>query len=235
MIIFLLMQTLVTQQTIDSLATIHNENPRFQTAMMLHKYYLQQVNYEDGITLLQAYELVAPWEEKADVLFILGETYFYKGELLRARAEYLNLTTRFPRDDIANDALERLYLLENLRSDTTLVKRLSHALFLHFIEQTPDAIDSLRSLLSTSIGAYSYYHLALIYKSMDEWSLALGALEELEEKNPHHDISGALLLLAEVYLVVGNTEKAYMILEDVILRNPHSIQAARAQKILNKK
>lgn len=234
MIVFLLLQIITTQQQIDSLEAIHKRKPVMDTALLLHKYHLQMNDYERGIEVLTEYEKYAPREEKADILFLRAETYFYRGELVNARAEYLRLVSTYPRDDIANDALERLHMLEALRPDTVLIKKLSHALFLNFTEQTAGAIDTLKILLSTSMGVHAYYHLALIYVNLDDLPLALGALRELDETYPAHHHLGAQLLKAYVYRTLGEKQEARTILEEIIVRNPNSIYAARARKMLEK-
>jgi len=220
------------EATIDSLETLLDQNPQIQIVLELNKCYLRTGNYTSGIHLLLEYEKNFNPEEKSVIRFTIGDNYFFAGKMLEAREEYLKLVSRFPQSQVANDALERLYLIEFARKDTVLLKRLAHAIYLYEIKEFDSADDSLKHLLKTTIGPHAYYYLALLYKSNDDLPQALSALEELNENFPEHKIHKAILLIAQIHLHLDNRKEAQKILEDLIIKEPTSIYAARARQML---
>jgi tetratricopeptide (TPR) repeat protein len=232
MIIFCIVLTLHIESTIDSLKTELAREPQLNTVFALNDMYLRLGDYVSGIALLKVQENNFTLEEIPLILQAIGDDYLFAGEIVLAREEYLALVGRFPHTDIANDALERLYLIEHARKDTVLLKRLAHALCLYETERFDTARDSLRHLLKTGVGPFAYYYMALIYQEQNELALALGALEELNTAFPHHDIHNAILIRAEIYLALGKQEEARKILEELIVREPTSIYAARARQML---
>ena len=232
MILFCLLLSLEIETQIDSLETLLDQHPDVLTVIELNKLYLKKNEFDKGINLLKKHETHFTSVVKPIILYALGEDYFFAGKIIVAREEYLKLVGRFPRSDIANDALERIYLIENARKDTVLLKRLAYSVCLYETEQFNRAEDSLKILLKTKIGDYAYYYLALLYHAQDELSLVLGVLNELNNSFPEHKIHNVFLFLADVHLELGNKKDAQNILEELIIKDPTSIYALRARKLL---
>ncbi len=232
MILLFIFVSLGLEAKIDSLEAILQKNAQLPTVLELNKYYLRTGKIDEGNALLQKYERYFPSDDRALIRFTLADNQLFRGKILEARDEYLKLVRRYPRSDVANDALERLYLIEATRQDTILLKRLGHALCLYYTNQLSTAQDSLKSLLKTKIGAYAYYYLALVYREDDDIPLALSTLTELNTSFPDHTLHNATLFLAEVYLQTENKKEARDILEDLIVKEPTSIYGVRAREML---
>ena len=231
MIIFFLLLINNIDVKIDSLKAALEQNPDIRTIIQLNKYYLQKGELYNGIKLLKDYEGHFT-SEKSIIIYKIGENYFFAGKIILARQEYLRLVGRFPNAEIANDALMRLFLIEQARKDTVLLKRMANSIYLFEIDQFDAAEDSIKSLLKTKIGDYAYFYLTVLYNKKDDLAQTLSALNELNNSFPDHTIFNAVLLLAEVNLKLGNKEDAQNILEDLIIKEPTSIYAVRAREIL---
>ncbi len=232
MILFFICLNLGLDAKIDSLEAFLRQNVQLPTVLELNKYYLRTGKIDDSNALLQKYERYFPPDDRAIIHFAFADNRLYYGKILEARDEYLTLVSRYPRSDIANDALERLHLIEATRPDTILLKRLGYALYLYYTNQLSAAEDSLKNLLRTKIGAYAYYYLALVYREKDDIPLVLGTLKELNTSFPEHTLHNATLFLAEVYLQTDNKKEARNILEDLIVKEPTSIYGVRAREML---
>lgn len=232
MIVLYLFFSLKLETNIDSLQTSIRQNPQLPVVLELNRCYLRMGKYNEGINLLKDYERHFKSEKKSILIFNIGDDYLFAGMILPARNEYLKLVNRYPRSEIANDALERLYLIESTRQDTILLKKLARSICLFKSEQFDSAEDSLKDLLKTKIGAYAYYYLACLYKEKEDLPMALSALNELGNSYPDHKIHNAILLLAEIHLRSNNEKKAQDILEDLIIKKPNSIYAVRAREML---
>jgi tetratricopeptide (TPR) repeat protein len=216
---------------IDSLNKLLDEQPELPIILQLNKCYLQQNEFYKSINLLKKFETKF-LPEKPILMFNIGDTYLFAGDIPSAREQYLKLVSRYPRSDVANDALERLYLIEATRQDTLRLKKLAYAVCLFRTDQLDNAIDSLKGLLKTKVGAYAHYYSALIYKQKEDLPLALGALEELNNFFPGHKIHNAALLLADIHIQSDNKKAAQKILENLIVKNPNTIYAVRAREML---
>jgi tetratricopeptide (TPR) repeat protein len=232
MILIALLISLETQTTIDSLKAHVAVHPQFSTVIALNNAYLARGDFENASAVLRTYEPHAQFAELPVLAFMRAQNYFFGGRILTARDEYMALLTRYTGADIANDALEMLYLIESTQKDTVILKRLAHALYLYHTDQLSAAEESLKGLTRTSSGAYAYYYMALVYKKQDDVPQALSALHTLEREFPGHTLHNAALLHAELCIVSRATDEAQRILEDLLVRAPTTIYAARARKML---
>ena len=114
------------------------------------------------------------------------------------------------------------------------LKRLVNLLRLFETGQYVAAVDSAKELLKTPVGAYAYYYLALTYKEMSDLSLALGALVELNKVYPEHRVMEAYLFMSDIYVTLGKEKEAREVLEDLIVREPSTIYAVKARRLLDK-
>jgi TolA-binding protein len=232
MVLFCLLFILGSDTTVDSLKSILEQNPNMLAVIELNKRYLQRDEFDNGIVLLEKYESEFTQAEQPLLMYVLANNYFFAGKVVQAREEYMKLISRFPHSEIANDALERIYLIEEARKDTILLKKLAYSICLLETEQFTRVTDSLKVLLKTTVGPYAYYYLALLYYTDDELALALATIQELNKSFPEHTIAPAFLLLAEIHLKLGTKNEAQKILENLIIKNPSSIYALRARQML---
>lgn len=232
MILLCLLISTIIESTVDSLEMELTRNPQLETVLALNMCYLKMGDYEHAIQLLKEYETTFTVNEIPGILSVLGDDYFFCGKMLEARETYLKLVARFPQSNIANDALERLSLIERVRKDTLSLKKLALAICLYETEQFNSAQESLKQLLKSAAGPYAYYYLALLYRKKDDLSLAVSALEELEHFFAEHEVHNATLLRAEINAQLNKKEEAQKILEDLIVKEPTSIYAVRARQML---
>ncbi|MBN2620882.1 tetratricopeptide repeat protein [candidate division WOR-3 bacterium] len=219
--------------TADSLQTELAKEVRMSTIVAINQCLVQQGDYSGAVALLQTYERDVSWCDQATIHALIGDNLLYAGSLLAARAEFLTVVSRYTKSSAANDALERLYLLESARTDTTALKRLAHALSRIYTRQWKLAKDSLILLLDTRVGMQAYYYLALLYKNTGDIPLALGTLDALMHKFPGDLNLNVPLLRAELYILSQRPEQARVTLEDLIIQHPQSIHAVQARALLN--
>ena len=140
---------------------------------------------------------------------------------------------RYTKSPAANDALERLYLLETAREDTVSLKRLCYCLSRMYCEEWKSAEDSLKVLLATPLRQQVYYYLALLYRIVGDIPHAISMLDAVEQEFPAQPLLFIPLLRAEIYLLLEKNEEAYTVLEDVIVEHPQSIYAVKARRLLD--
>lgn len=221
---------------IDSLENSYAQHRQIETLLEITKCYIAIGEYHKSIELLKANErYFGKDSEKARLMFANGSVYLFAGEIVKAHEMYLRLMSSYPKLDIANDAAERLYMIETAQDDTVQLKRLVNLVRLFEIGQDRLAIDTAKELLETSVGAYAYYYLALAYRSMKDLPLALSALVELNKVYPEHRVMEAYFLMSDVYLALDKMKDAREILEYLIVREPNTIYAVRARQKLEKK
>lgn len=220
------------QQTIDSLHIELKMNPQMSIITELNTYYVRQGNFSSAISELEKYENVVSWEDQALLHFLIADNYLYAGSLLAARAAYLTIVQRYTRSGIANDALERLYLLETARHDTTTLKQLTYTLSLMYSKQWQDCEDNLKNLINSNLAIHVYYYLAIMYRERDDIPQALSTLKALDQNLPGHHLLSVPVLRGELYLIIKDMESARIILEDFIIKHPNAIQTVRARALL---
>lgn len=231
MIVLLLVLSIETR--IDSLENAYGQNRELETMLALHECYLMTDQYHKSMSLLgQAERFFLKDTDRSRIMFELGSVFMFLGEISKAYDQYLRLVSRYPKLDIANDAAERLYLIETARDDTVQLKRLVNVVRLYETTQYDTAADSARVLLRTAVGAYAYYYLALSYRGLGDLTLTLGALEELNTEYPDHRIYEAVFVQASVYMILGELASAEEILQDLIVREPNTVYAFKARQKL---
>jgi tetratricopeptide (TPR) repeat protein len=231
----LLFLLLNTEARIDSLEKAFAQNLQIETLLALNECYLVTDQYQKSMALLGQNERHFKNDlDKSRIRFELGNVFMFAGEIAKAHETYLGLVGRYPQLDIANDAAERLYLIETVRGDTVQMKRLINVVRLYEIGRYEETVDSARVLLKSAVGAYAYYYLALAYRGKGDLTLTMSALEELNERFPGHKIYEAVFLQASVYSILGELESAEEVLKDLIVREPNTIYAYRARQKLER-
>lgn len=222
------------QDKIDSLNLRIKNDPRSDLILQLNGLFLQDGQIDSGIALLTRFEPVVNPGERPAIAFHLAENYLFQGRFLLARDKYLETVARYARSDIANDALEKLYLLETCRKDTVLLYRLVRCLALRSGGEPALCRDSLKNLLATAAADHAYYYLGLVERELGEPAEALAAFSELDRNFPDHTFHRVPLMSAELCVELGDKKKAREILENLLVRDPASIYAGQAREMLKK-
>ncbi|MDH4212142.1 MAG: tetratricopeptide repeat protein [candidate division WOR-3 bacterium] len=233
MIVFFLVLNM--EARIDSLENSFAQNRQIETLLELSKCHITTGEYHKSIEFLKKNERYFVEDlDKARLMYENGSVYLFAGDVVKAHDTYLRLMSSYPQLDVANDAAERLYLIETAQDDTVQLKNLVNLVRLFETGQYGSAIDSARKLLKTPVGAHAYYYLALVYSSMNDLPLALGTLVELNKEYPGHRIIEAFLLQSDIYVALEKKKEAREILEDLIVREPNTIYALKARQRLEK-
>jgi FimV-like protein len=233
MILIFLLAVVDLKGQIDSLNRLIKNEPRSGLVLQLNRLFLQSGQSDSGTALLARFEPVVAPEERPEITFQLAENYLYQGRFLAAREKYLETVGRYARTAIANDALEKLYLLENCRQDTLLLLRMARGL----AQRGSDAAacrDSLKNLLTTAVADQAYYYLGQVLEDLGDPAAALAAYAELERNFPEHKFHRVPLREAQIYIQLGDKKKAREILENLLVRDPASMYAGQAREMLKK-
>lgn len=234
MIIFVIYFLFAENKTnIDSLKAQFENNPNLLLMIELNRAFLYLRMFDSANTYLKKYENQFGFEEQTQLNYLMGDNLLFKGNLLSAREQYLKTAARFSSAIYANEALERLHLMESARKDTMLLKKLVAGIYLYEIKDIKSAEDSLKNLIKTPIGDYALYYLSLVYALKGEQNMVLSTLEQLQNDFPAHRIHQAKLLLAETYIKIGKKSEGRKILEDLVIKHPNSPTAIRAKVILS--
>jgi tetratricopeptide (TPR) repeat protein len=217
---------------IDSLEAALARETRLSTVLALNMCYLRRGEYDKGLELLSRVEEQLPPQDRPSIGLQRGDNFLFSGKPLDAREAYLKLVVEHPDDERANDALERLYLIEKNRKDMPLLNRLTRAMGLVHTRQYRMAEDSLLALIRTDASVYAYTFLAQLYIELDKVPLALTTFKTLAEKFPDHTLDHARIAHGMLHLQTGDTLDAREVFEYVILRDPGSLYADRAREIL---
>jgi tetratricopeptide (TPR) repeat protein len=233
-IFLILLAAAQLQNKIDSLKLQVNNDPRSELVLQLNGLFLRAGQVDSGIALLTRFEPVVKPEERPEITFHLAEDYMYQGHLLAARNKYLETVGRYARSPVANDALEKLYLLETCRKDTVLLLRLVRCLSLRSNSEPALCRDSLKNLLGTAAADHAYYYLGQVEQELGETAEALAAFSELDRIFPNHNFHRVPFWEAELCVKLGDNKKARAILETLLVRDPASIYAGQAREMLKK-
>lgn len=223
---------LTSQDRIDSLRTLILVSPRTEFILELNRLYGQAGQPDSGTALLARYGNIVPVDQRSQLAFQLAENYLYAGRLTDARETYLTTAALDPGSDMANDALERVYLLELGRRDTLELKRLLKVLADEAYGKADSVPPRLRPFLSGPLADIAYFRLGRIAARLGQYAEALAAFAELQRRFPEHTFHQVPLYEAEIHIALGDRAQARTILEDVIVRMPASIYACRAREML---
>jgi tetratricopeptide (TPR) repeat protein len=206
--------------------------PAADSLVELNRRFCSEGRFDEAVKMLGACEEYAPVGEKGMINYLIAEDHLFAGKIIDARQHYLMTAARFSGTAIANDALDRLYLIEVCRRDTALMKRLVRALCCQETSRLVEAEESLKILIPTALGDYALYFTALNFEAQNRIPLALSALHELAAKFPGHTIHAAGLLAARLQVQLKNYKAAGAILESLIVEKPETIYAVQARAML---
>jgi tetratricopeptide (TPR) repeat protein len=217
---------------IDSLNTLIEKDPRADYILQLNDLYRKADRLDSGIVLLARFEPVVTAAERPSITYNLAENFLYSGQILTARDKYLETVGRYAQSDIANDALEKLYLLETARKDTVLLRRLIRALSRRAAGEPALCRDSLKILLATAVADHAGYYLGQVDEELGDPAEALAAFFDLDKNHPDHKFHRVPLWEAELCIKLGDKKKAREILENLLVRDPASVYAGPAREML---
>ncbi len=217
---------------IDSLKNLIEVKHEYLYLIELNEAYRRLGLFDSANDCLKKYENRFGFEEQAEINYLVGENLFFKGELLASREQYLKTVARFSNARYANEALERLHLLESARKDTTLLKRLIKSIYWYEINNLQTSEDSLKKLTKTHLGDFALFYLSLVYVKRNEFNQALAALEELKKEFPANRIHRAKILVAEIYIKMGKEQEGIKLLEELVVKYPNSPVGIKAKEIL---
>ncbi len=217
----------------DSLENAFDRDPRIETLFELSRCHAAAQEFHESMEVLKKHGARFDQDtDKALIIYETGSVYMYSADIAKAHETFLRLISIYATLDIANDAADRLYLIESARDDTVQLKRLINVVRLFETGQHPAAADSAKGLLKTAVGPQAYYYLALAYREMGDLPQCLGTLAEMKKEYPAHALHGALLLEADVYISLGRKKEARQILEDMLVLEPGTIHALMARRKL---
>jgi tetratricopeptide (TPR) repeat protein len=220
---------------IDSLKNLIAHNPDFSLITALNNYYIRSGMFDSANVYLKKYEDRYAFEEQAQLNYLMAENFLFKGDLQSARDQYLRTVARFSNARYANEALDKLHLLESTRKDTVVLKRFIKAIYSYETGEINLAEDSLKILVNSTVGDYALYYLAMVYHHRKDHNQALSALEQLKKDFPANRIHEAKILIAEIYFELGKEKDAKKILEEIIVKDPSGPISIKAREILRNK
>ncbi len=220
------------QSPVDSLKAIFSQKQDIDLLIQINNLYRLADKFDSANIFLKECERYIEKDRFPLLSFLIAENLFFAGEILNAREKYLGVVARFSNNEVANNALERLYLIEMARKDTVALKGLARAICLIETDQLDSAEKSLKDLINGAIHEYALYYLALCYYKKDELNLALAILKDLDKDFKNHKIYPSKFLLAETYIKLKLYKEARKVLEDLIVAEPNSAWAVRARQML---
>ena len=186
--------------------------------------------------------------EKADRLYVSVKNKPYVQLARWQRAELTFFTARFRKaramyqqllgdaglsDTLSNNILHRLFLLENLNSDSSALALYAGAMFLQRQKKMSEAARKY-ALLAVRSGALSReaVHNALkIYKHLNEPQRAIDVAEQWLKNNPDDPAADEILFaLAGLYAQINERPKALAYYEKILLDHPDSFYADEARR-----
>ncbi|MGQ9603391.1 MAG: tetratricopeptide repeat protein [bacterium] len=191
----------------------------------------------DGAAM--AYDQVGlDWQDSLaqEAYFNLGEIALYKGDFEQA-ISYYNMTARqFPSEERANDAIERLMLLRQSKSEKGYpedLKTLADA----FVLERQGRIDDAEKIYTMLQGAdvkpirwESLKRLAEIARGKGEFQRSIALYNVIADSIGGDATPLAIEAIGDIYRQSGNVEMAIETYETLIIQFPGSISAKEARR-----
>ncbi|HUU28587.1 MAG TPA: tetratricopeptide repeat protein [archaeon] len=178
-------------------------------------------------------------ETRSRALLLLGHTFFYAGQSDSAVAAYNAFAKLRLGEPEANDAIGRIYLIQNDKSpDARVNKQVGSALHKAECGELQQAAalfqNILREVADSSYMVQILYQMGRVYEGAEEFSLALGVYDEMLKKFPSHHLAPlAELRMGVIFLQqVGDTETARKHLERVVYEYPVGVATPPARRLL---
>ncbi len=187
----------------------------------------------------ETYDLVElEWEGATaqEAFFNLGEIRLYQGEFEEAGSYYNVALREYPQENLANDCIERLMLLKTSKAGESYppeLKRLARALLLERQGKLDEAMQVYMSLSNTvimPIKVESLRRVAEIHRKTGHPELAIETYRFIGDSLETYVAPAALEAIGDIYVELGEIEKARGVYENLILRFPESVAAGEARR-----
>ncbi|MBW7996427.1 MAG: tetratricopeptide repeat protein [Candidatus Glassbacteria bacterium] len=177
--------------------------------------------------------------ESSGAMLLLGDVLFFGGQPDSAAEAYLTFAKLNLGDQLANDAMGKIYLIRHDRSpEGGPSRKVGEALYAARNGNVQLARDLFAGLLreqSDSLyRAQVYYQMGRMYERESEFSLALGTYGQLIDELPGHQLAPLAELRMGIILLeeVADTTRARGHLERVVVEYPLGVATPQARRLL---
>ncbi|MFC1537343.1 hypothetical protein ACFL4P_00790 [Gemmatimonadota bacterium] len=178
-------------------------------------------------------------ENLAGILLVKADVHFYRGETDSAASAYSRFAKLLIGEPEANDAIERVYLIQNDKSPEDIIsagvgKALHQALRGNLQGATELFQETLQSVTDSVYRAQVYYQMGRMYESAAEFPLALGVYGEIVQLFPDHHLAPLAELRMGLVLIdeVGDEKGARSHLERIVFEYPECVVTPLARHLL---
>lgn len=173
---------------------------------------------------------------KRKALYMQGEIFFFTSQIDSALQIY-NLLVEYPESDEANDALDRIFLINQNLQFVKGLNKFSEAEYLRFKEQYKNAISYYKEAAEIANGSgleqRSLRNIADIYFELKQYSNSKFAYEEILNKFPDTiNKDYYLLKLGDCSRLTGNNAEAIEKYTSILKEFPNSIYLEEAREKL---
>jgi len=175
----------------------------------------------------------------ASILLTKADIHFYQGEPDSASKAYLAFAKFLLGAPEANDAIERVYLIQNDKSPeagiSSKVGRAYHEALCGRIQSATELFqETLRAVADSVYRAQVYYQMGRMYETAGEFPLALGVYEEIVRSLPGHHLAPMARLRMSLVLLnnIGDAESARRHLESIVFDYPEGVVTPVARRLL---
>ena len=212
----------------------------FQTKLRIVESFIRLEQLDEAEQLCN--ELLSGQENQAErsgAVLLRADLYFYRGEPDSAALAYLEFARLSLGGGQANDALERVYLVQNDRSPETKISRLvGQALYQAHSGDLQQAAgifsNCLREVQDSLYKAQIIYQMGKMYETAKEYSLALGVFSQMAQAYPQDHLTPLAELRMGLILLdaVQDTVGARKHFEKVVYEFPPGVATPQARRIL---
>ena len=176
----------------------------------------------------------------ANSILLGADIMFYEGKIDSAVTSYTTFARLSLPQTLANDAIERAYLISQDKSkDGVVAKTVGEALFMDGQGMYQKAYDKFNKALGlvaedSDYRALIIYQVGKMYEKSGEYPLAISAYEQLADNYPEHHLAPFChLAIGKIYLKkTGNPELARTHLEKVVFDYPDGVATGQARRLL---
>ena len=181
----------------------------------------------------------AAGEEQADLLKLLADILFYRGQPDSAAVLYRSFAGLRLGEPEANDVLELVYLIQtDIGRDAVHSKEVGKALFKARCGKVQDAAGVFAEMLSEVADSVYlvqiYYQMGSMYERAGEFSLALGVYGEIVKSYPESHMAPLAELRMGMVLLesAGDRAGARRHFERIVYEYPAGVATPRARRLL---
>jgi len=175
----------------------------------------------------------------ARVLLVKADVDFYRGEPDSASGAYLTSAKFLLGEPEANDAIERVYLIQNDKSPeariSSKVGRALHEAVCGNLHTATEWFQETLQLVTDSVYKVQvYYQMGRMYETAGEFPLALGVYQEIVQFSPGHHLAPMAELRMGLVLLdeIGDAEGARRHLERIVFDYPEGVVTPVARRLL---